>query len=165
MTGRVMPAPPINGKAACADRLDLVDAAAAKPGGLEAQDLKRLCRHCPVRDDCLTWGMTHAEVGIWGGVSPQVRKKHGAPGRLPVVDDTLRKGTTEKPASTTTPLSRRRGTQRPARTVTRLAELGTTSTEVKRWAYDHGLIRSMAGRVAMATIDAWATAHARQAAS
>lgn len=79
MSVKAMPVPTTLGRAACADHLELVDAAHARPGGPEAQDMKRLCRTCPVSAACLEWAMTHGECGVWAGISPKVRTQHGAP--------------------------------------------------------------------------------------
>lgn len=63
------------------EHLALVDAAFARPGGPEAQTMKReLCAGCPIGEGCLAWGMTWREDGIWGGVGPKGRTQHGAPG-------------------------------------------------------------------------------------
>lgn len=72
-------------RAACADRLDLVDAAYARPGisGQESKavaDLKRLCRTCPIAEACLTEAMLRREYGVWGGTTPYMRTTHGAAG-------------------------------------------------------------------------------------
>lgn len=73
-------------RAACADRLDLVDAAFVSPGkgkrGEEpkaSDELAILCRTCPVASECLTHAMTHPEAGVWAGTSPNMRARHGAP--------------------------------------------------------------------------------------
>ena len=64
--------------AACADRLDLVDAAYKRPGGSQADELKRrYCPHCPIALDCLTQAMERREEGVWGGTTPYVRTMHG----------------------------------------------------------------------------------------
>jgi WhiB family redox-sensing transcriptional regulator len=41
--------------------------------GLEA---RRICSACPVRAECLTWGMDgpNTEFGIYGGVGPRARR-------------------------------------------------------------------------------------------
>lgn len=69
----------LDGTPACSDRLDLVDAAYTRPGGPEAQTLKRHhCPHCPVVEQCFTEGMI-GEAGVWGGTSPKQRTKAGSP--------------------------------------------------------------------------------------
>jgi hypothetical protein len=69
-------------KPACAapDLLPLVDAAFERPGGPEAQRMKRdLCTGCPVGDQCLAFAMTSHQYGVWGGTSSNARTRHGAP--------------------------------------------------------------------------------------
>jgi len=62
------------------EHLPLVDAAFARPGGPEAQRMKRdLCTGCPIGEQCLAWAMTSREEGIWDGVGPNGRTRHGAP--------------------------------------------------------------------------------------
>ena len=66
--------------AACADRLDLVDAAYARPGGPQAERLKLICTTgCPIAAACLTMAMTQREEGVWGGTSDGMRTRHGGP--------------------------------------------------------------------------------------
>jgi hypothetical protein len=62
---------------ACAERLDLVDAAFARPG--KSDELRALCADCPVATACLSLAMTRGEHGVWGGTGPKVRTQHGAP--------------------------------------------------------------------------------------
>lgn len=38
-----------------------------------ARDAKRVCRHCPVRNECLTFALTHNHSGIWGGTTDRER--------------------------------------------------------------------------------------------
>lgn len=64
----------------CADRslLPIVDAAFARPGGPEAQQLRtNLCPTCPAHDSCLDEALTRGEWGIWGGTSPNGRTRLG----------------------------------------------------------------------------------------
>lgn len=69
-----------DGRAACADRLDLVDAAYTSPGGAAAQALKRnYCGKCPIASECLTAAMERREEGVWGGTSPHTRSRRGGP--------------------------------------------------------------------------------------
>lgn len=49
------------------------------PRGDAGDDAKRICEGCPVRANCLEWGLT-AEVGIFGGVSLRDRQKLNAAG-------------------------------------------------------------------------------------
>lgn len=67
-------------RAACADHLNLVDAATDHPSSPAADQLKRLCRHCPIARDCLTTAMESPkhEWGIWGATSSYERTLHGA---------------------------------------------------------------------------------------
>ena len=38
-------------------------------------EARRLCRRCPVRDECLAHAVAHNEpVGIWGGLTPSERR-------------------------------------------------------------------------------------------
>lgn len=156
---RTMPVPLEVGRAVCADpeHLPLVDAAAAKPGGPAAQEMKaRLCRHCPVNQTCGAWAMTHAEAGIWGGTSPGWRGKRGAPRGLTPVQHTRTEGVPAEPWRRRQPKPSNRKTEANA---LRLAELGVTGAQVKRWAHEQGLVRTISGRVALATIEAYAAAH------
>lgn len=151
---KTMPVPPTAGRATCSDpdHLPLVDAAFEKPGGPEAQEMKRtLCRHCPVQAMCATWAMTHREAGVWGGTAPKWRTQNGGPKDTtvprPVRPAVVRERTTTRP---------------PNATAIRCAELGVRESEVKAWAYERGLVRSIRGRVSLAVVEAWAAA--RQAA-
>ena len=163
---KTMPVTLEQGQAACSDpqHLPLVDAAFAKPGGPEAQQMKRtLCRGCPVAEHCLAWGMAHGEAGIWGGLSPRIRGAHGAPRTLPVVPDYLhrsgREGVPAQPwrRGQTEPTTAGKRQQNAA--ATRCAELGVRESVVRRWAYEQGLTTSNRGRASLAHVEAWATAH------
>ncbi len=71
----------LTGQAKCADRLDLVDAAYARPGGPAARQLKQhVCPTCPIIESCFTEGM-QGEDGVWGGTSPRQRTTAGGPDR------------------------------------------------------------------------------------
>ena len=166
-----MPIPLEAGRATCADpqHLPLVDAAFEQPGGPEAQQMKHtLCRHCPIAHECITWAMTHAEAGIWGGTSPKARTIHGAPNQLPTVPDYLHRGRTEgipaepwrrkKPAPRKSPGPRIHNTT-PSQAATRCAQLGVRERDVKRWAYDQGLVTTIKGRVALTPVEQYAAAH------
>ena len=62
------------------EHLPLVDLAFERPGGPAAQQMKaELCAGCPIGERCLAWAMTWREDGIWGGVGPNLRTRHGAP--------------------------------------------------------------------------------------
>lgn len=67
-------------RAACADRLDLVDGAFKKADGPEARALKHLCRDCPIAKDCLMLAMARHEHGVWGRTTANQRTMRGAPG-------------------------------------------------------------------------------------
>lgn len=71
------PVTALDARPACADRLDLVDAAYAHPS--DSGELRALCAECPVAADCLAFAMVHGEYGVWGGTSPKGRTQHGAP--------------------------------------------------------------------------------------
>lgn len=45
----------------------------------------RICRHCPVRAECLAFAMEHREQGVWGGLSQAQRSRRGAPATQPPV--------------------------------------------------------------------------------
>lgn len=34
---------------------------------------KKVCRRCPVKEECLQWALDHDEVGIWGGTTDAQR--------------------------------------------------------------------------------------------
>ena len=63
--------------AACAVRLDLVDAAYTRPGGPEAGRLRLLCVTCPLAEGCLAEAMIRREWGVWGATSDNMRTRHG----------------------------------------------------------------------------------------
>lgn len=164
---KTMPVTLEQGRATCSEpqHLPLVDAAFAKPGGPEAQEMKRtLCRTCPVAEHCLAWAMTHGEAGVWAGTSPNLRGRRGAPRALPVVPDYLHRGGREGG----TPAEQwRRDQRKPAKigkrqqnaAATRCAELGVREADIRRWAYEHGLATSNKGRASLAHVEAWAAAH------
>lgn len=166
MAVRTLPVAPALGRATCSnpEYLPLVDAAHARPGGPEAQQMKnQLCRHCPVNAACLEWAMTHGEAGIWGGLSPEIRKRHGAPKSPPLVPRALY---SEGPVGVPAEAGRREQVAKQQAhvrkidvTVSRLAALGVTGAEVKRWAFEQGLVRTVSGRVALSTVEEWAEAH------
>lgn len=40
---------------------------------------KRVCQRCPVKVECLEWAIaTGEEHGVWGGLTPQERRRHAA---------------------------------------------------------------------------------------
>lgn len=78
-TRRALEVAPSPVRPACADRLDLVDAAYERSGAKHTGELRRLCRTCPLARGCLDWAMTNPEWGVWGGTSPYERTAHGGP--------------------------------------------------------------------------------------
>jgi hypothetical protein len=46
-------------------------------GGNHLAPARRICLRCPVRFDCLEFGLTE-EWGVWGGHSPSQRRKIGS---------------------------------------------------------------------------------------
>lgn len=72
--------PLLAGDAACADHIDLVDAAFTRPGGPDAHQLANdICPTCTTAPQCLAWAMTHGEYGTWGGATQRQRTNAGAP--------------------------------------------------------------------------------------
>ncbi|MTD58756.1 transcription factor WhiB [Amycolatopsis sp. RM579] len=46
---------------------------------LDVAAAKRVCLRCPVRPNCLAYAIAHDERhGIWGGLTPQERRRHKA---------------------------------------------------------------------------------------
>lgn len=44
--------------------------------GGSTREAKRICKACPVRDDCLEFALEHDErFGIWGGLSDRERRR------------------------------------------------------------------------------------------
>jgi WhiB family transcriptional regulator, redox-sensing transcriptional regulator len=42
---------------------------------LQADQAKRICAGCPVRNACLDWALaTGQAIGVWGGTDPQERR-------------------------------------------------------------------------------------------
>jgi WhiB family transcriptional regulator, redox-sensing transcriptional regulator len=47
------------------------------PGALEHKLAKRVCRHCPVRKQCLAYAMdAPVDHGIWGGLTERERRRY-----------------------------------------------------------------------------------------
>ena len=45
------------------------------PAILQAEEAKRVCRGCGVRDQCLNWALeTGQDHGVWGGLSEDERR-------------------------------------------------------------------------------------------
>ncbi len=63
--------------AACRDAdLDVFFDTVRNPDTLA--DAKRICKRCPVRDDCLDYALaTDQTDGIWGGTTDRERARHG----------------------------------------------------------------------------------------
>lgn len=158
----LMPVTLEQGKAACSEpeHLALVDAAHAKPGGPAAKRMRaELCNACPVFEQCLGWAMTHGEIGVWAGTSPNLRGRHGAPKGLPPTPDYLHRGGREGVPAQAWRRKKPAKPRAPEVTVIRLAELGLTAPQVKAWALEQGIIQSTRGRVALTVIEAYAVAH------
>jgi WhiB family redox-sensing transcriptional regulator len=47
------------------------------PGkGGSSEEAKKVCRACPVRNECLDWALrTNEPYGVWGGLSTHERRK------------------------------------------------------------------------------------------
>lgn len=44
--------------------------------GCKTNEAKRICKLCPVQDDCLEWALWRTELdGVWGGLSERERAK------------------------------------------------------------------------------------------
>jgi len=44
--------------------------------GGSTRDAKRICKGCPVREQCLAWALgENMRFGIWGGLSERERRK------------------------------------------------------------------------------------------
>lgn len=44
--------------------------------GQPSKEARRICRRCPVRDDCLTDALAnHERFGIWGGLTERQRRQ------------------------------------------------------------------------------------------
>jgi WhiB family redox-sensing transcriptional regulator len=46
--------------------------------GLSTQqvaDVKAVCARCPVTADCLSWALREEPAGIWGGTTPEERRR------------------------------------------------------------------------------------------
>ncbi|MCS0638399.1 WhiB family transcriptional regulator [Streptomyces sp. LP05-1] len=45
------------------------------PAVVQAEEAKRVCRRCPVREQCLEWALeTGQDVGVWGGLAEDERR-------------------------------------------------------------------------------------------
>lgn len=64
-------------RAACADRLDLVDGAYMRANGPEAHALKAdYCPAYPINVECLIEGMSQPNGGVWGKTGTDWRRTH-----------------------------------------------------------------------------------------
>lgn len=46
------------------------------PGDADVSEALRVCRVCPVRQECLEWALsTRERFGIWGGTTEQERRR------------------------------------------------------------------------------------------
>lgn len=44
--------------------------------GSSSVEAKKVCRHCPVRVECLRWALeTREQWGVWGGLSARERRR------------------------------------------------------------------------------------------
>lgn len=41
----------------------------------QAREAIDVCRACPVLAECRTWALAHDEVGIWGAMTPEQRRR------------------------------------------------------------------------------------------
>lgn len=46
-----------------------------EPYEVPSQAARRLCRRCPVKQECLQYALDHGEVGIWGNTTDADRAK------------------------------------------------------------------------------------------
>ncbi|MFI8825690.1 WhiB family transcriptional regulator [Streptomyces sp. NPDC053431] len=49
---------------------------AGSPALAQAEEAKKVCRRCPVRDQCLRWAMDESRqvTGVWGGLTENERR-------------------------------------------------------------------------------------------
>lgn len=51
------------------------------PAARQIADAKAICAQCPVAAQCRDWALRTGEPdGIWGGTTPEERRRRGAPG-------------------------------------------------------------------------------------
>ena len=43
--------------------------------GQSSEPAKRICARCPVREKCPAWALEHETFGVWGGLTPNERKR------------------------------------------------------------------------------------------
>jgi hypothetical protein len=39
------------------------------------QEARNICASCPVLEECKAHGLAHEQYGVWGGLSPEQRRK------------------------------------------------------------------------------------------
>ncbi|MFD3333686.1 WhiB family transcriptional regulator [Streptomyces sp. NPDC058700] len=46
------------------------------PALVQAEEAKDVCRHCPVREECLAWALDDSRqvTGVWGGLDDDERR-------------------------------------------------------------------------------------------
>ena len=67
-------------------QVDVGDLFFPEKGGSTAP-AKRICAACAVREECLRDALTNGyDDGIWGGLSPEERKRHAHPPRCAICD-------------------------------------------------------------------------------
>lgn len=46
-------------------------------GAAQSRGAIRVCRGCPVKDDCLSYAVEHGvDFGVWGGLTERQRRAH-----------------------------------------------------------------------------------------
>ncbi|AEI11847.1 WhiB family transcriptional regulator [Cellulomonas gilvus] len=77
--------PTLSAPPACSDDPELFFPASSLHVA-QAEAAKRVCAGCPARRDCLTFALTHAVHGIWGGTTEadrvRIQRAHGLPKRV-----------------------------------------------------------------------------------
>lgn len=92
-------------------------------------EVREACGHCPFVAECLQWAVHHEDTGVWGGTSPNVRRKLrtllGVKLRTPtaISDDQI--------------MTARRQSAKAAREVAERSERGNASQSRKRDARGH----------------------------
>lgn len=47
----------------------------SSPALMQTEEAKRVCRRCPVREQCLRWALdTAQDFGVWGGADEEERR-------------------------------------------------------------------------------------------
>lgn len=59
--------------------------------GARLSEIRALCSHCPVWEECLTYAMANDVIGVWGGTTyaqrRAVRRRTGLVARPVILDD------------------------------------------------------------------------------